>query len=848
MRRSTSVSLLLVLVIVLNPLLNSRQAIHLYAQAPPPILDFSKMPVPSTAAESQAQFNERAQRVIDAAACGMDASFLKKVAEHEDASVEGPDSEGLTAIVIGKIFKYYQLLNETPEGGEFEFRANIRFEGSPCNGIDDETLRNRLREQVNRALLAVRITGRPGTTGIPCYLGAGVLGGEALTHGEYDVVLRNLVRILLMRPLNARGTEQDVLDPGTYERLRNERLTLDGGPGLQSYSVTDCGNTEKHTGSPDERADDYTFAENVGDALEETGSALLDALEWFVLHIVAPVLVWVMIGAVVAVGAGAVLVAGVVIASIVLKDPALVFAGCSLIPGLNLLTACRISETENHLLMMETSRYLTNQIFRSDLEAAKHPVPSAFDNGTNGLRRWMLDHFRQFMVQDFVEYNARPYQRYSVNAILNMYDFAEDDTLRRAAGMVLDYLSAKFAVGSNRGRRVMPFRRLTDYVYKTDLYDTVEGADHQIARFMVLAGLTGLMDVGDIDLQKNHPQDWIGLQENRAQVLIYAAVSDYRLPTPILDWAIDKSTPYVQRIHHDGVELYASSTGYLLSAGGVETGFSGQIAFSGRSVDRGAAVPTVLIPTAGVLDRNDFVRFEGGEAHDGNTCVTHGFACGLNPNIPSLYDRCRTDNGNWAFINTAGCTLPGAPDPDGLAGNPGPYLYIAVYSEACSGSNDAFCVSYEESCSESEASRPASFPYCTSQAERFGFLEVVDAPEDAAAAFAGFQAFMDGIKASNPSPIGVDLLSAYRTTDGRLIQFDPGRGQKASDEWAILAVDGVETEFRLDDWDLAEGDVIQADGGLITIRNPRTGDIILDFTDRDLPQTTVPNDIDREQF
>jgi len=800
--------------------------------------------VPRTAAESQAQFNERAQRVIDATACGMETSFLQKVEAHEDENVEEPDTEGLTAIIIGKIFKYYQLLHETPEGGEFEFRANVRFEGSPCSGTEDEALRARLRAQVNRALLAVRIVGRPGSSNIPCYLGAGVLGGEVLTTGEYDVTLRNLVRALLMRPTVTRGTPQDVLDSGTYEQLRNERLTLDGGPGLQSYSVTDCGNTEEHTGSPEDRADDYTFAENVGDALEETGSAVLDALEWLLLHVVLPVLVLLtagivatIVGTVLGVAPMAVVIAGVAVASAVMDDPAAALAVCSVIPGLNFLAACRIAETENHLLMMETSRYLTNQIFREDLEAANRRVPTAFDNWANGLRGWMLDHFQAFLVQDFNEYNSRPYQRYSVNAVLNMYDFAEDDTLRRGAGMVLDYLSAKFAAGSNQGRRVVSFRRLTEHVNKTYLYDTVEGVDHQVARFMVLAGLTGIMDVGDI-----------GRQEARARVLIYAAVSDYRLPTQILDLAIDKSRPYLQRIHHEGVEIFASSTGYLLTAGGIETGFSSQIAFSGRPADRGAAVPTVLIPTAGVLERNDLIRFEGGEAHDGNTCVTLGFACGLNPTRPALYDPCRTDDGNWTFINTAGCTLPGAPDPVGPAGNPGPYLYVALYSDVCSDANAAFCVPYKESCSEAEAGQPDRFPYCTSEEERFGFLEVVDAPADADAAFAGFQTFMDGVKVRNPSPIGPDLISAYQATDGRLIQFDPGRGQKASDEWAILAIDGVATELDMDDWDLAEGDRIEADDGVITIHHPSLGDIVLNFTDRDQPQTTVPNDIDREQF
>lgn len=852
MRRFTGISLLLVLVTILHPALDGWQANRVSAQGPLPILDFSRMPVPRTAAESEAQFNERAQMVIDAAACGLETSFEGWVAEHEDTRVEEPHTEELTAVVIAKIFKYYQLLHEAPGGGEFRFRDNLELNvtpcrphdnpNNPCGAMNDDDLRLCLRDQVNRALRAVRIVGRPGSSDLPCYLGLGILGDKFTTHGEYDVILRNLVRILLMRPENTRGNALDVLDQGTYEQLRNDRLTLDGGPGLQSYPLTDCGNTEQHTGSPEERADDYTFAEDVGDALEEIGSSLWDALEWALLHIVLPVLALALLGGLIGLTAlvgllpGAVLTAGLGAAMIATGDPLLPVAACALLPGFNFFKACRIPETENHLLMMETSRYLTNQIFRADREAANLNVPSAFNNWTNGLRSWMLDHFQKFLIQDFDEYNARPYQRYSINAILNMYDFAEDDTLRRAAGMVLDYLSAKFAVGSNQGRRVVPFRRLTEQVHRTYLYEMAGGADHQMGRFVLLAGLTGLMD--------NDP----GRQESRALEMIYAAVSDYRVPTAILDLAIDKSTPIVQRIHHAGVEIYASSTGYLLSAGGIETGFANQVAWSGFPNDRGAAVPTVLIPTAGGLDRNELIRFEGGEAHDGNTCVTQGFACGLNPIIPDLYAACRVDAGNWAFINTAGCALPGAADPPGQAGNPGPYLYIAIYTEACSQFNDSWCVTYEDSCSAAEAAEPARFPYCTSQEQRFGFLEVVDAPTDADAAFAGFQAFQEGVLARNPAVMSVGMIGRYRTADGHLIQFDPGRGQKSRDEWAILAIDNVVTELDMDDWNLAEGDVIEANGGTITLSNRHTGAVIvLDFSDRNQPRTTVPNDIDREQ-
>src|SRR5262249_27640889 len=61
-----------------------------------------------------------------------------------------------------------------------------------------------------------------------------------------------------------------------------------------------------------------------------------------------------------------------------------------------------ITETENHVLRIEVARYLTNQLrFRRE----RHPD---FDNERNGMDEWMLKYLREFLVRDFIEYNARP--------------------------------------------------------------------------------------------------------------------------------------------------------------------------------------------------------------------------------------------------------------------------------------------------------------------------------------------------------------------------------------------------------------------------------------------------------
>ncbi len=65
-----------------------------------------------------------------------------------------------------------------------------------------------------------------------------------------------------------------------------------------------------------------------------------------------------------------------------------------------------IPESENHLLNIETSRFLTNQLLTKSPRGAGHVE---FDNQTNGMKEYMLKTLQQFLRNDFKEYNARPY-------------------------------------------------------------------------------------------------------------------------------------------------------------------------------------------------------------------------------------------------------------------------------------------------------------------------------------------------------------------------------------------------------------------------------------------------------
>ena len=127
-----------------------------------------------------------------------------------------------------------------------------------------------------------------------------------------------------------------------------------------------------------------------------------------------------------------------------------------------------LPETENHILMTESSRYLSNQLIRAQLNPLKIPAIDAatknrYVNDTNGMKSKLLEKLASFLSNDFHEYNARPYTRMTAKALENLHDFSEHREVRRGANIVLDYISAKFATSSASSGRSVPFRRRTEY-------------------------------------------------------------------------------------------------------------------------------------------------------------------------------------------------------------------------------------------------------------------------------------------------------------------------------------------------------------------------------------------------
>jgi hypothetical protein len=288
-------------------------------------------------------------------------------------------------------------------------------------------------------------------------------------------------------------------------------------------------------------------------------------------------------------------------------------------PGVNLGD---IPETENHVLMIATARYLTNQLLYQRDRDPSH------DNRRNGCLEQLRGLLRNYLGDDFAEYNAKNYQEQTRHALLNLCSYAYDAEVRLGARMVLDYISAHIVVSSNDLRRMVPFRRRNEGInvnlvpgggfMDVGLLDaSATGADPMPAQFALLAGNTRAYRrpnyrIWPGEAKPARPWEW-AITSNFGTELGLGAVSDYRLPPSVHDLFVnDLHRRFFQRIHRhllleeagqqrncDNMEIYASSPSYLITAGGRPARWviPGEKGRGYYAQNLGVAVPISFMPT-----------------------------------------------------------------------------------------------------------------------------------------------------------------------------------------------------------------------------------------------------------
>jgi hypothetical protein len=471
-------------------------------------------------------------------------------------------------------------------------------------------------------------------------------------------------------------------------------------------------------------------------------------------------------------------------------------------------------ETENHLLMIETCRYLGNQL------QLVRTGNAHFDNKTNGLRDWLLGHLQRLAKHDFLEFNSRPYARLSVHAILNLHEFAHDDEVRTAAQIVLDYVTVKFAVSSNRWRRVGPFRRLRDRTNSAEANNELlmdSDGDPMTGFFMTYTGLANRDGI---------PDNWF--PDSWSFNAIIAGLAAYRPPPAAYILAMTRQPPMQHRFYHGkrprlraspdiadgGVEIYYKSPSFLLTAGGMflNSGYGSDDLPINDFAQCAIPQSLTLVPTRSDLKFVDLIRFDPyPDWRDGvTTGVDRGFACGSNLRIPDRWFE-RTGisrEGPWFFLD-----LDRDVPPEGRLG-----LYVAAY--------------------HTPPERPEDL---VKPLDNLGVLHAVEAA-DVGFDFERFKRLTLERNTELPQKFEFGGTYTFRTADNHTIVFRLWpNGLKYLAR--IVGVDGVVPNDLFQALHLAEGDFLSAPGGhdgKIEVLHPGCKTpLVLDYRD---PLRPVRND------
>ncbi len=218
-------------------------------------------------------------------------------------------------------------------------------------------------------------------------------------------------------------------------------------------------------------------------------------------------------------------------------------------------------ETENHMLLIYSWQYLINNYIRWVASLGiSHPAyneavlitynqdPIHYDNSEE-LGDLILQMLGRVVHNGLFETNAKAYEAFTTNAILNLYSYSDetptttmDTTIKTAAQNALDYLSAKFAFQSLQGKRIAPMRRNFGYKDRLGYYQN----DYMPHMWGILSGnytfddTNGSSDFPEIPTNSSQLPYHFSSANQPAGFALWAALSDYRIPKATLDFMHNK--------------------------------------------------------------------------------------------------------------------------------------------------------------------------------------------------------------------------------------------------------------------------------------------------------------------
>lgn len=215
------------------------------------------------------------------------------------------------------------------------------------------------------------------------------------------------------------------------------------------------------------------------------------------------------------------------------------------VPG----TGGLIPETENHILMTETSRYLKNQWLHLYGAAGEQADPT-YNNATNGLETWFSGYLDGINTNDFAEYNSMPYQEYTLQALLTLQAYAASSTIANKARYLVDQVALQYALGGLHLERCAPYNRRRDHKTSNLTADKVTAMEFVWT---------------DDGSDPTHPAP------SASSATLMAALLPYALPTSVRNFTLSKSSEYfvgIGRGSSGSPEIFSGGPGYCLTTGG----------------------------------------------------------------------------------------------------------------------------------------------------------------------------------------------------------------------------------------------------------------------------------------
>ncbi|MDW7692535.1 hypothetical protein R9C00_12635 [Flammeovirgaceae bacterium SG7u.111] len=284
-----------------------------------------------------------------------------------------------------------------------------------------------------------------------------------------------------------------------------------------------------------------------------------------------------------------------------------------------------VTDTENHMLMTEGSRYLKNRWIRL------HGNEDAyFNNEENGMEEKLLSLLGEMKQNGLYEFNSVPYLGYTITALLNLEAFASEKVSADARA-VLDYLNWSYAINSYKLNHYPPMRRRYEKAAIQDLQ-----VDYHTAFMKSWLSFSDFQDY----------EQSIGVGKEHA---LMGACMPYRPADKVVEMLFHKKDGYfIKQGHGPGASPEISSAGknFLISAGGVNRGKRSLI----------VARPICLFLNDNSDHLSEIIHLAGpGDDFMGwnNTGVYKNFACAAGPvSIPRGMAP-EAQKGNWSVYSVA---------------------------------------------------------------------------------------------------------------------------------------------------------------------------------------------------